>query len=101
MVDNESRHKTHLALAEAVREDIDMTNKPFLIVRADVEPKKDFVSKGKLYVVYGVKSYIGYDDVQRVSGYITTDTGNELFILISGYDAPCVVLGADWTIVED
>ena len=86
--------------------------KPFLIVRADVEPLKDLVSKGKLYVAYGVDSYIGYDDVgneamaelkdvQRVSGYITTDTGNELFILIKGFNEPCAVLGADWTIVDE
>ena len=76
-------------------------NKPFLIVRADVEPKRDYVSKGKLYVAYGVDSYIGYDDVHRVSGYITTDTGNELYILISGFNEPCAVLGADWTIVDE
>ena len=77
-------------------------DRPFLVVRADVEPiKKDMVSKGKKYVAFGVVPYLGIDGIQRLSGYITTDTGNELFILISGYDAPCVVLGADWTIVED
>lgn len=78
-----------------------MVDKPFLIVRADVEPLKDFVAKGKLYVLYGVSSYEGSDDVQRVSGYITTDTGNELFILVRGYGEPCAVLGADWTIVDE
>ena len=78
-----------------------MVDKPFLIVRADVEPHKGFVSKGKLYVAYEVDSYQGNDDVQRVSGYITTDTNMEVFILIRGYGEPCAVLGADWTIVDE
>ena len=78
-----------------------MVDKPFLIVRADVEPKRDYVSKGKLYVAYGVDSYIGYDGVQKVSGSIISDTGNELVILISGFNEPCAVLGADWTIVDE
>ena len=78
-----------------------MVDKPFLIVRADVEPKRDYVSKGKLYVAYGVDSYIGYDGVHRVSGRIISDTGYELYILISGFNEPCAVLGADWTIVDE
>jgi len=78
-----------------------MVTKPYIIVRADVEPtKKDMITRGKKYVAFGVTPYLGIDGIQRISGNIITDSGHELFILISGYAEPCAMLGADWTIVD-